>query len=162
MAGIGFDADVVYRVSGRLKRWTGKFAYLASGLRCLCGPPPAAIEVLREDGTTVRGYHVIIGNGRLYGGRFSVTPDASLSEGMLDVCVLLQQGRWALLRCAAKIVIGRRLARPDAETFKTCKVTLRGEGVPVQIDGDYLGRLPMTFSALPGELVLILPPRGAG
>jgi len=162
MAGAGFDADVVYRVSGRLKRWTGKLAYLVGGLRTLAGPSAAPIEVAREDGTTVRGYHVIIGNGRLYGGRFSVTPDASLTEAALDVCVFLKKGRLPLLRCAAKIAAGRRLARPDAETFKARSVTVRGEGVPVQIDGDYLGRLPMTFRALPGELVLILPAGSPG
>jgi YegS/Rv2252/BmrU family lipid kinase len=160
MAGAGFDADVVYRVSGRLKRWIGKFAYLASGLRRLAGPPPAPIEVVREDGSTVCGYHVILGNGRLYGGRFSLTPDASLAEEALDVCVFLKKGRLSLLRCAAKIAAGRRLAKPDAETFKARRVIVRGEGVPVQIDGDHLGRLPMTFRALSGELVLVLPPSG--
>jgi YegS/Rv2252/BmrU family lipid kinase len=160
MASAGFDADVVYRVSGRLKRWTGKFAYLASGLRRLAGPLSAPIEVVREDGSTVCGYHVILGNGRLYGGRFSVTPDASLAEEALDVCVFLKKGRLPLLRCAAKIAAGRRLARPDAETFKARSVVVRGEGVPVQIDGDHLGRLPMTFRALSGELVLVLPPAG--
>lgn len=162
MAGAGYDADVVYRVSGRLKRWTGKLAYLVSGLRSLAGPSPAPIEVVREDGTTVPGYHVIIGNGRLYGGRFSVTPEASLTEELLDVCVFLQKGRLPLLRNAAKIAAGRRLAPPEAETFKARNVTVRGEGVPVQIDGDYLGKLPMTFRVLPGELVLILPVAGRG
>jgi len=157
MAGAGFDADVVYRVSGRLKRWTGKLAYLASALRTLAGPPPVPLEVVREDGKALRGYHVIIGNGRLYGGRFSVTPDASLTEEALDVCVFLKKGRLGLLRCAARVAAGRRLAPPDAETFKARRVTLHGAGVPVQIDGDYLGRLPMTFRALPGELVLVLP-----
>jgi len=146
-------------VSGRLKRWTGKLAYLVSGLRILAGPPPAPLEVVREDGTAVFGYHVIIGNGRLYGGRFSVTPDASLTEEMLDVCVFLRKGRLSLLRCAAKIAAGRRLALPDAETFKASSITVRGGGVPVQVDGDHLGRLPMTFRALPGELVLVLPPQ---
>jgi YegS/Rv2252/BmrU family lipid kinase len=160
MAGVGFDADVVYRVSGRLKRWTGKLAYLVSGLRTLAGRPPAPIEVVREDGSTVRGYHVIIGNGRLYGGRFSVTPDASLTEAALDVCVLLRKGRLSLLRCAARIAAGRRLASTDAEIFKARSVSVRGAGVPVQIDGDYLGRLPMTFHALPGELLLVLPAAG--
>jgi len=162
MAGAGFDADVVYRVSGRLKRWTGKFAYLASALRSLAGPPPTAIEVVRADGATLRGYHVIIGNGRLYGGRFSVTPDASLIEEALDVCVFQKPGRLALLRCAAQVAAGRRLAPPDAEIFKAAEVTVRGAGVPVQVDGDFLGRLPMTFRALPGELVLLLPPPSDG
>jgi len=157
MAGAGFDADVVYRVSGSLKRWTGKLAYLVSGMRTLTGPPPAALEVVREDGTILSGYHVIIGNGRLYGGRFSVTPDASLREEALDVCLFLQKSRLSLLRCAARIAAGRRLAAADAESFKTRSVTVRGAGVPVQIDGDFLGRLPMTFRALPGELVLVLP-----
>jgi YegS/Rv2252/BmrU family lipid kinase len=157
MAGIGFDAEVVYRVSGRLKRWAGKAAYLASALGALAGGPPPPIEVIREDGSIVRGYGAILGNGRLYGGRFSVTPDASLEEGCLDVCVFLRPGRLPLLRSAVTVATGGRIGHAEAQMFKATSVTVRGEGVPVQIDGDHLGRLPMTFRALPGELVLVLP-----
>jgi diacylglycerol kinase family enzyme len=160
MAGIGFDAEVVYSVSGRLKRWTGKLAYLASGLATLLRQPPAPLAVEREDGSLLHGYGAVIGNGRLYGGRFSVTPDACLTEALLDVCVFLRPGRFAFLRCAVAVAAGRRLAPPLAAMFKAHAVTVRGEGVPVQIDGDYLGRLPMTFRAVPGELRLVLPPAG--
>jgi diacylglycerol kinase family enzyme len=144
-------------VSGRLKRWAGKLAYLASGCSTLLRRTPAPIEVLREDGTVLQGYGAVIGNGRLYGGRFSVTPDASLTEGALDVCLFLRPGRLSLLRCAAAVVAGRRLAPPLATTFKALRVVVRGEGVPVQIDGDYLGRLPLTFQARSGELRMVLP-----
>jgi len=157
MAGIGFDAEVVYRVSGRLKRLAGKAAYLASALGALAGGAPPPIEVVREDGTVIRGYGAILGNGRLYGGRFSLTPDASLDEDCLDVCVFLLPGRLSLLRSAVTVAVGGRLGPPVARMFKASSVTVRGEGVPVQIDGDHLGRLPMSFRALPGELVMVLP-----
>jgi diacylglycerol kinase (ATP) len=157
MAGIGFDAEVVYRVSTRLKRWTGKLAYLASAVSTLFRSPPAPVEVACEDGTILRGYSIIIGNGRLYGGRFSVTPEASLKEDLLDVCLFQKWGPGHLLRYVARIAAGGRLEEPDVRHFKARTLTVTGSGVPVQIDGDYLGRLPMTFRALPGELVLVLP-----
>jgi diacylglycerol kinase (ATP) len=158
MAGVGFDAEVVYRVSTRLKRWTGKLAYLASAVSTLFRPPPAPVEVECEDGTVLRGYSIIIGNGRLYGGRFSITPEASLKEDLLDVCLFQKWGRVHLLRYVARIAAGGRLEAPEVRHFKARKITVTGSAVPVQIDGDYLGRLPMTFRAHPGELVLVLPP----
>ena len=44
-----------------------------------------------------------------------------------------------------------------AKLFKTRELTLSGDAVAVQIDGDPYDRLPMTFRALPGELVMVMP-----
>ena len=159
MAGAGFDAEVVSRVSLPLKRRVGKLAYLAAAATTLLRWPPKPVEVQLEDGTTHSGYGVIIGNGRLYGGPFSVTPRASLEEESLDVCLFLRPGRLQMVRCAAIVAAGGHLDAPHARCFTAREVKVKGEGVAVQIDGDYLGLLPMTFHAVAGELMLVLPPR---
>ena len=93
MAGVGFDAEVVYRVSARLKRWSGKLAYLASAVSlCFARLPPRSKSSART-APFFGAYSLIIGNGRLYGGRFSVTPEASLTEDLLDVCLFRKWGR---------------------------------------------------------------------
>ncbi|ALC15525.1 sphingosine/diacylglycerol kinase-related protein [Desulfuromonas soudanensis] len=158
MAGIGFDAEVVARVSTTLKRRVGKLAYAVSALLTLLRHPPAPMELCLDDGRCRTGYGAIIGNGRLYGGRFSITRDASLQEPSLDVCLFCRPGRLPLLRSALRVGLGRPLRAPDVALFKTTALTLRGEGVAVQIDGDSHGGLPMNFSVTAGELLLVLPP----
>lgn len=159
MAGAGFDAEVVSRVSLPLKRRIGKLAYLAAATTTLLRWPPKPVEVQLEDGTILTGYGVVIGNGRFYGGRFSITPRASLEEESLDVCLFLRPGRLQMLRCIAIVVAGGQLSAPHARCLTAREVTVRGEGISVQIDGDYLGPLPMTFRAIAGELRLVLPSR---
>lgn len=158
MLSAGFDAEVVYRVSSRLKRWTGKFAYGACACTTLLRHPPPALELLREDGLVLRGYGVVIGNGRLYGGRFSFTPAASLEAPTLDVCLLLKPGRLALLAALLRVALGRPLSQSQALQFKTTGVEVRGAGAHAQIDGDYLSPLPLKVQADAGELVLVFPP----
>ncbi len=157
MAGLGFDAEVVHKVDLKLKRAIGKGAYLLSALKVLADHPPAPLEVKREDGKVLQGYGVIIGNGRFYGGRFSLTPNASLTEKTLDVCLLSRPGRWHLLHCLVRMVLHQSLAPAGAMLFKASEVSVSGENVFVQIDGDAHGRLPMTFRACPDELVMVLP-----
>jgi diacylglycerol kinase (ATP) len=36
-------------------------------------------------------------------------------------------------------------------------LTVSGDSVSVQIDGDPHGQLPMTFRAVPGELLMVMP-----
>jgi YegS/Rv2252/BmrU family lipid kinase len=157
MAGVGFDAEVVYGIDLRLKRLAGKLAYLAGGVATLLRRPQLPVEVEAADGSVYRGFGAVICNARLYGGRFSLTPQASLTCDRLDLCLLQRPGRLNLLRAAAAVASGRPLAPPAAILLEGQRFTLRGEGVPVQIDGDYLGRLPMTFRTAFGQISLVLP-----
>ncbi len=157
MAGIGFDAEVVYGVSSRLKRLTGKAAYVASGLSTLFLRPPRPLEVRLPGGETRRAYAVILGNGRLYGGRFSITPQAALTREGLEAFLLLRPGRLALLRFALRVALGRPLPPEEALTLTVRELRIDGDPAPVQIDGDYLGRTPMEFRALSGEITLVFP-----
>ncbi len=157
MASAGFDAEVVRRVDTRLKRRLGKLAYVVSALRVFFGPPFPAIEVELEDGSLLPGHTVVIGNGRLYGGRFSLTPEASLTDDIFAVCLLQRSGRWPLLHALLRMVLHLPLEPAGARLFKTRELTVHGAGVAVQIDGDAHGELPMSFRVVSGELVLVMP-----
>lgn len=159
MLSAGFDAEVVYRVSSRLKRWTGKFAYGVCAFTTLLRRAPAALDLVRADGLVLRGFGVVIGNGRLYGGRFSFTPAADLEAPELDVCLLLRPGRLALLSALLRVALGRPLSADQALQFKTAALDIHGAGVHAQFDGDYLGTLPLRVRAEPDQLLLMYPPR---
>ncbi|OHB25518.1 MAG: hypothetical protein A2X84_10160 [Desulfuromonadaceae bacterium GWC2_58_13] len=157
MAGAGFDAEVVFRVDLRLKRRLGKLAYLVSAVKVFFEHSPRPLEVLLEDGSRRSGYGLIVGNGRLYGGRFSLTPGAALPEDQFEVCLLQRPGRLELLHCLLRMLLKRPLIPAGALLFKARELTVQGDGVPVQIDGDPHGQLPMRFRAMPGELVMVMP-----
>ena len=157
MAGIGFDAEVVAGVSLPLKRRLGKLAYLVSSLRVLLCSVPDIVEVVDEQGRRYQGYSAIIGNGRYYGGRFSITPKASLQYDTLEVCLFRRRGRLRFLCSIVKVALGRPLAESEAWRFKGRKLTVSGSKAAVQLDGDYQGRLPETFCAVFGELTLVYP-----
>ncbi len=157
MAGVGFDAEVVGGVSLPLKRRVGKLAYLVSSLKVLRCSVPVFIEIVDEQGRRYQGTSAIIGNGRYYGGRFSITPDASLQDDTLDVCLFRRRGRIGFLFSMIKVALGRSLAEREAWRFKGRKLTVTGAKAAVQLDGDYHGCLPQTFCAVFGELILIYP-----
>lgn len=157
MAGIGFDAEVVARVSLRLKRRIGKWAYLLSGLAVLLRSAADTVEIVDEQGRHYRGCSAIIGNGRYYGGRFSITPGASLQDDTLHVCLLRRRGRFGFMSSLLKLALGRPLAEREAWRFQARKLTVTGSRAAVQLDGDYHGRLPQTLCAASGELRLVYP-----
>lgn len=157
MAGVGFDAEVVAGVSLGLKRRIGKLAYLVSALAVWLRSAPDAIEVVDEQGHHYQGTSAIIGNGRYYGGRFSITPQASLEDDSLEVCLFRRRGRFGFLCSMLKVVLGRPLTEDEAWRFKSRKLTVNGAKAAVQLDGDAYGCLPQTFCAVFGELTLVYP-----
>jgi len=155
MAGVGFDAAVVHRVDLAWKRKAGKLAYLASALSTLRKMPLADFEVIGDDGLVRRACQVVAGNARYYGGRFSLTPTASLFAERLDVCLVRPMGKVSFLISALFLAAG--LTPRGVERFTTRALALRGAPVPLQLDGDPQGSLPRTLTVTVGEIVLILP-----
>ncbi len=161
MAGAGYDGRVVLHASLRLKRWAGKFAYVISGLINIARYTYPEIEVVWEDGNRCRAYGAVIGNARFYGGRYYLTPNASLASASLEVFLLQKKGRLALLQCIRHVIRRGSIPPELGRLVQTRSLTLRGDSVPVQVDGDYLCSLPMTFGVTFGEIRMIFPPQTA-
>jgi diacylglycerol kinase family enzyme len=157
MAGVGFDAAVVRGVNLRCKRALGKGAYLISAGRAWLRPAHQLLRLVDEHGQIHHGYGAIISNARCYGGRFTLTPGASLAAASLTICLILRPGRWALLRAGLALVTGRPLPLPWGRQLQAQRLEVSGEGVPVQIDGDDAGHLPLVFQVNPFPIRLITP-----
>jgi YegS/Rv2252/BmrU family lipid kinase len=158
MAGVGFDAQVVRAVDSRLKRRIGRFAYVVAALKALCRWQPPQLTVTLADGSVQRAEGAIIGNGRLYGGRFSLTPHVSLTDDDFEVLFLRRSSRLALLRAALCALRHRPPATKDGILLRTSSLSIAG-AAPIQIDGDDFGDLPCAFVTLPGAITLVFPHR---
>lgn len=155
VAGIGFDANVIYSVTPRLKRYFKALAFALSAFKVYAEEEFPPIHVLHGD-TIYISQFVIIANGRRYGGDFRVTGSQTLSSGALEAIMIERIG--ALLR---PDILGRILSRrPLNKSMRSVganKFRARAPGaeVPVQLDGELWGRLPMSFRTEPGALKVI-------
>lgn len=154
MAGIGFDAEAVLNVNEKIKKISGKFAYILSGIRALINYNPSAI-LLRYDSNEISGYNAIVGKASCYGGNFKITPDASLKDPNFYVFLMRKKGRINLIREAFSIILKKtRIHSEDVSYFKSNKIEIDGDA-PIQIDGDYIGRLPAKLEIVTDALKLI-------
>jgi diacylglycerol kinase (ATP) len=99
----------------------------------------------------------VVSNARYYGGRYIVTPHAALESTRLEVCLFKSGGRLAMLGYALRLGLHLPLRPPAVAFFSVDQVEISGTNVPIQVDGDAGGTLPMTVASLPGALSIILP-----
>lgn len=159
MAGIGFDAAVTENIDPREKKKLGAIAYVKRAIQ-LAWQFRGVRTLLRIDGKRVRGriLMIIIGNSQLYGGVVKMTAHAIVDDGLLDVCVI--KGR-SMLTAPFRLfsVFTRNYNRdPKVAYFKAQRIDIQGKKqLPIQIDGDFLGRSPMEFEILPRSLRVLVP-----
>jgi len=153
MAGIGFDGEAVFMVNNILKKFSGKGAYIYSGIKTLVGFRPNELS-LQIDGKNFSGYVAIVGKAAKYAGHYMITPDARLSDPFFYVCLFKSKNRLDILRYVFGIVTGRHLRFRDVEYIKATTVDIKGSA-HVQIDGDYFGMTPVMVDIAPNILKLI-------
>jgi len=156
VAGVGFDAQALQETSSDAKRNLGPLSYVISAAQVAARKPPRlfvqAGDVARE------GSFVLIGNGRYYGGPFPMFPKAQIDDGLLDVIVFKNQGHLDLIRYLQGILFGTHVAMNDVEYFQTEKLIITSEAeVPIEMDGEVVGTVPVTFECSPYRLRVLVP-----
>ncbi|MBI5050499.1 MAG: diacylglycerol kinase family lipid kinase [Nitrospirae bacterium] len=155
MAGIGFDGDAVFGVKDNIKKISGRGAYIFSGIRSLIKYDPPLIEVKTSSGIFT-GYTAVIGKASCYGGYFKVTPTASLTEPVLDLCLFKGRARRNLFRFVSGVIRKRHLTFEDVFYGKFSELEITSEGiVHIQIDGDYFGTLPAKIDVVRDAVNLV-------
>jgi diacylglycerol kinase (ATP) len=161
MAGVGFDAAVTQSVDAREKKRFGAIAYVKQAIQ-LAWTFQGVRTLLRIDGKRVRGriLMIVIGNSQLYGGVVKFTAHAIVDDGLLDVCVI--KGR-SMLTAPLRLfsVFTRNYNRdPKVVYFKASRIDFQGKKrLPIQVDGDFIGKTPMQFQVLPKALRVMVPPQ---
>ena len=157
MAGIGLDASIARKVNKRIKRTTGEFAYWLSGIKhlFLWQPEPFTVEV---DGQRYESTFALVGNGKGYGGRMMMTPGAKLEDPWFEVYILPPQpNNFAYLRALRACQRGEpELA--GARLVRARHVKANSAHEPwVEVDGEIIAPLPMSFDIVPDALSVIVP-----
>jgi len=155
MAGIGFDAKVVGTVTPRLKRFLRGLAFALTAFRVLFGNRFPPLEISHGDEVYVARF-AIIANGHYYGGDYRVTGPGLLTSGELET-ILVERVSMLLRPDVFAGIMARRPLNRAMKSFSSTGVMARspGEVVPVQLDGELWGKLPMSFRIEPAALNVI-------
>ena len=157
MAGIGLDADVVRAVHPGLKRLTGEGAYWMAGLRQLTDWNPVHFVLETETGRH-RATFAVVANAASYGGGLRFAPDARMDDDLLDICLFDATQRHRFARYLAAAYTGSHLGMPGVTYVKARRATVQGDATRfVQVDGELLGPLPVSFECVPDALSLVVP-----
>jgi diacylglycerol kinase (ATP) len=156
LAGAGLDARAIELVDWQLKKRLGPLAYIWAGMTALRGKPSNI--TVSAGGVSVTGELVLIGNGRFYGGRYRLFPQADLRDGRLEVSVFPRANWLTLARCAGMFLARQGLPESVAKNLRAETVTLTSTSpTPLEVDGDNIGHLPATFSIQREKLRVIVP-----
>lgn len=158
----GFDARVNERMNamtwprGRLRYHAALIAELAA-----FRPLPFSIEVdgHRLDGDAML---VAVANTGSYGGGMRICPDARVDDALLDVTVVTSISRVKLVRLFPSVYSGRHVRRPEVLTLRGRCVRLSAPGVIAYADGERVGPLPATVTAVSGSLAVLGAGRAGG
>jgi len=161
MASAGLDARAVAAVKSLVKRWFGGVAYVFAAINVLTlAPPQLTVEI---DGRPFSASTVIVTRARCYGGPFTLTPAAGLTEPELQVVMLKGYGFGAALRYGWALARGKLDALDDVTVMAAKAVHILAEGdEPVQIDGDDAAALPAVITIDDRAVELVAPARGTG
>jgi diacylglycerol kinase (ATP) len=160
MAGIGFDAAVVQALSNEDVRVPWPLDYFIKSITMAIDFSGEQAAITLDDrqvkGETIL---VVISNTRAYGALGQVNPQASVDDGLLDICIL--RGRGGLPQISL-FTLGALFQHPEivsgVDLYRAREVAIDSETpLYVQTDGDLLGMTPMTFKAVPRALRVLVP-----
>lgn len=137
-SGGGFTAETSARVSGRLKAWVGRIAYLVGGAQALLVHTPVLTDVRLDDVQHLLPLQLFaICNGRTLGGGHTLAPEAEPDDGWLDVCLVHGTSKVDLVTLLPLLSSGRHLDDAKVMYVRARRITLRfSSRTMVNVDGE--------------------------
>ncbi len=158
--GIGFDG-VVAHGNQKIKKLTGMLSYLVVVIKHLPTYRNPSFSLKARDWEfSGKGVLVEVGNGITCGGGFYLTPEADLSDGLLNVTLVGDYGPMRRFYALPMLFLRRVRAMRDCHFFRTDLMKIAVDRPTfIHVDGN-IQRLtePTTVEILPAALKVLFPP----
>jgi diacylglycerol kinase (ATP) len=155
--GIGFDGEVVRAMGGKKILSAGHISYLLTVLRKIFTYRETSMRIITGGNEkSGRFFMVSVANGSRYGGGFLVAPQASLTDGALDLVIIRQIGPLSRLRYLPEVQKGRHLGRDFADYSLVKHIVVESEqSLPAHLDGEWMEARRLEIEILPGKFRFI-------
>lgn len=162
IAGGGSMTELTYEVPSRLKTVIGQLAYYMKGLEKLPRLSPIELQIRSKEVTFQEEVMMfLICNSNSVGGFERLAPDASLSDGLLDVLVLRKCNLADFIRIVSAALRGEHMNDEHLVYFKTDSLEVTSpDYVQLNLDGEFGGTLPCSISVLPDHLQIFVDESG--
>ena len=161
VAGIGYDAYVVYKLSLEMKLAWGVLGYIMEALRQAFRYPFQGFSCQADDGPDRIATFAAAQRARNYGGWLQLTPDARFFHDRFNLCLFKSVHRARYFLYAALVLAHKHLLLGDVELVEArkfcCTAPVGGETIRFELDGELAGTLPATFEIVPDALTLLVP-----
>ena len=158
--GSGFDADTAKGMQESSIK--GDLGYFTSVLRTLMTfqSPTVAVQTDREE-LKLATMTVSVGNGKYHGGMFMLTPDADLTDGELDLCLVRKISKMRFLTLIPSSFKGKHVEVKDVVSMHRFRRMRLSFSHPVyyHVDGEVSDKAhsELEIKILPRALSFVIP-----
>jgi len=108
-----------------------------------------------------RALEVMVANSRIIGLKgLQLDPGIRMDDGKLNVCRLYADNLTEFIKLAISIIFGKQRETPNVlclEAVQEVEIRCREKNLPVQGDGDLIGRLPIVVKLRPKAIHIVVP-----
>ncbi len=162
VASLGLGVDLTRALTRDAKRRWGILGYAIAGFKVLSRLRAFHVHI-ESDGQhqMSRTVHLAVGNGRHYGGGMTISEDASLEDGRLDIYSLEVDKIWRLLMLLPALRSGRTHRWTEIRTLSGQRFSIRTHRPrSINADGEIVTKTPAVFKVLPGAVEVFTPAGG--
>ena len=158
----GIGSRTMRRVKREVKRRFGILADLWAGFIELIGFETFWFDV-RIDGKQMRfrALEVMVANSKIIGLKaIQLDPEIHMDDGILNVCRLYAGNLIDFFNLAMSILLGKQREDPKVlclDALHEVEIHCREKNLPVQGDGDLIGRLPILVKLRPKAIHIVVP-----
>ena len=150
----GVGAEATAETPTQAKATLGALAYAITGVRKIAGFAPYRGRFWGDD-FDLNGEFLLfgVGNGRATGAGTLITPRASVTDGLIDVCVVEAMPRREFGRLLLKFKRGEQIGQPGVHYARVRSLLVEAEApLSVNVDGEHATLERMEYRARPGDL----------
>jgi len=163
VAGIGYDAHIVYKLSAWMKEKFGVAGYVMEAFRQLVQYHFPELW-WRVGGDKRRATFAVVHRTRLYAGWLHLAPTADLFAPRFTVCSFASRSRLRYLLYASAVLARQHLRLRDVSLDQCTQMSIAPSDAAARIhfelDGELVGTLPANFEIVPDALTVLVPGQG--
>lgn len=152
----GVGAEATAETPSEAKQSLGSFAYAITGMRKLADFQPSRAS-FHGGGYSFEGEFLMfaVGITRATGGGTLVTPHASATDGLLDLCIVEAMSRGDFARTVLRVKKGEHVGLPGVHYAQLKFVNITAvESLSVNVDGETSNARILDYRARPRDLLV--------